>query len=364
MSRRSDLPVGKGSLTGLEAKRSPTASRSLLLPTSIVIRDVGPRDGLQAEELIPVSARIEMIEGLFAAGLRNVEICSFVSPKAVPSMAGGAEVVARVGPRDGFVRAALVPNLRGAQMALDAGIDEITVTVSASEIYSQRNVGMSVADAVASSRAIAGEVSGWVPNLARQLVENPLMGLEAKRSWGTSEEKRVPIDAVVSCAFGSPYEGDLAPSVIAALCDQLLAGGANRITLADTTGMATPARISAVLEALSPQARTDVGLHLHETRGTGLVNAYSAMQLGVRRFDTSVGGLGGSPFAAGAAGNLATEDLVYLCDDLGVKTGIDLSQLLVVSAQTALAIGHHVPSRVAAAGPRLSNVDLTTKVDH
>jgi hydroxymethylglutaryl-CoA lyase len=308
---------------------------SLGLPASIVIRDVGPRDGLQAEEPISVSTRIAMIEGLFAAGLRNVEICSFVSPKAVPSMAGGAEVVAGVSGRDGVVRTALVPNLRGAQMALDAGVDEITVTVSASEIYSQRNVGMRVADAVTSSRAIAGEVSG-----------------------------RVPIDAVVSCAFGSPYEGDLAPSVIAALCDQLLAGGANRITLADTTGMATPARISAVLEALSLQARTDVGLHLHETRGTGLVNAYSAMQLGVRRFDTSVGGLGGSPFAAGAAGNLATEDLVYLCDDLGVKTGIDLSQLLVVSAQTALAIGHHVPSRVAAAGPRLSNVDLTTKVDH
>jgi hydroxymethylglutaryl-CoA lyase len=115
---------------------------------------------------------------------------------------------------------------------------------------------------------------------------------------------------------------------------------------------------------LSMQARTDVGLHLHETRGTGLVNAYSAMQLGVRRFDTSVGGLGGSPFAAGAAGNLATEDLVYLCDDLGVETGIDLSQLLLVSAQTASAIGHGVPSRVAAAGPRLLRADRKAKVDH
>jgi hydroxymethylglutaryl-CoA lyase len=119
-----------------------------------------------------------------------------------------------------------------------------------------------------------------------------------------------------------------------------------------------------VLEVLSMQARTDVGLHLHETRGTGLVNAYSAMQLGVRRFDTSVGGLGGSPFAAGAAGNLATEDLVYLCDDLGVETGIDLSRLLLVSAQTALAIGRAVPSRVAAAGPRLWRAEPQAKVDH
>ena len=296
----------------------------LLFPASIVIRDVGPRDGLQAEEPIAVSARIEMIEGLFSAGLRNVEICSFVSPKAVPSMAGGAEVVAAVGPRDGVIRAALVPNLRGAQMALDAGVDEITVTVSASETYSQRNVGMSVAEAVTSSVAIAAEVGG-----------------------------RVPIDAVVSCAFGSPYEGDLDPLDVAALCDQLLAGGVTRITLADTTGMATPLRIAAVVEALSLRARKDLGLHVHETRGTALVNAYAAMQMGVCRFDTSIGGLGGSPFAAGAAGNLATEDLVYLCDELGVETGIDLTKLLLVSAQTVVAIGHGVPSRVAAAGPRL-----------
>ncbi len=347
MSCRSGLPVGKDSLTGLEAKRSwgPTASGSLLLPASIVIRDVGPRDGLQAEEPVSVGARIEMIEGLFAAGLQNVEICSFVSPKAVPSMAGGAEVVAGVGPRNGIIRAALVPNLRGAQMALAAGVDEITVTVSASETYSQRNVGMSVTDAVASSGSIAGEVA-----------------------------RRVPIDVIVSCAFGSPYEGDVDPLIISALCDQLMVGGATRITLADTTGMATPARIGAVLKALSGQARADVGLHLHETRGTGLVNAYSAMQLGVRRFDTSVGGLGGSPFAAGAAGNLATEDLVYLCDDLGVETGIDLSRLLLVSAQTALAVGHTIPSRVAAAGPRLpvdgvsgrasSVVATDARVDH
>ncbi len=303
----------------------PRRSEPLLLPASVEIRDVGPRDGLQAEQPISVSARIEMIEGLFAAGLRHVEICSFVSPKAVPSMAGGAEVVAGVAGREGVVRAALVPNVRGAQMALVAGVDEITVTVSASEVYSQRNVGMNVADAVMSAAAIVGEVGG-----------------------------QVPIDVVISCAFGSPYEGDLEPLVIGALCDSLLLGGATRVTLADTTGMATPARIAAVLDALSPAARSEVGLHLHETRGTGLVNAYAAMQMGVRRFDTSVGGLGGSPFAAGAAGNLATEDLVYLCDDLGVETGINLEHLLVVSAQTALAIGHGVPSRVAAAGPRLA----------
>jgi hydroxymethylglutaryl-CoA lyase len=184
---------------------------------------------------------------------------------------------------------------------------------------------MSVAEAVSSSGAIASAVGG-----------------------------RVPIDVVVSCAFGSPYEGEIDPLSIANLCAQLLAGGSTRITLADTTGMATPVRIQRVLEALSSHARQDLGLHLHETRGTALVNAYSAMQLGIGRFDTSIGGLGGSPFAAGAAGNLATEDLVYLCDDLGVTTGIDLARLLLVSAQTALDLGHAVPSRVAAAGPRVA----------
>ena len=304
---------------------------NLLLPASIEIRDVGPRDGLQAEEPIPISERVGIIEGLFAAGLRHVEICSFVSPKAVPSMAGGAEVVFAVPFRDGFVRAALVPNLRGAQMALAAGVDEITVTVSASEVYSQRNVGMNVADAVVTSSAIAAEVG-----------------------------RRVPIDVIISCAFGSPYEGDVDPLLISALCDSLLAGGATRLTLADTTGMATPARVLAVLDALSPASRAEIGLHLHETRGTGLVNAYAAMQMGVRRFDTSIGGLGGSPFAAGAAGNLATEDLVYLCDDLGVETGVDLSKLLLVSAHTASAIGRAVPSRVASAGPRLASATGNT----
>jgi hydroxymethylglutaryl-CoA lyase len=158
---------------------------------------------------------------------------------------------------------------------------------------------------------------------------------------------------VISCAFGSPYEGEISANSIALLCDQLIEAGAACCTLADTTGMATPRHIETLVSALSDRVRTDIGLHLHETRGTALLNAYVAMQHGLARFDTSVGGLGGSPFAAGAAGNLATEDLVYLCDELGIGTGISLDSLREVSRITSEVIGRPVPSRVASAGPRL-----------
>ena len=298
------------------------------VPESISIRDVGPRDGLQAEAPVEITQRIRLIDALIDAGLSRIELCSFVSPKAVPSMAGAADVVRGVGVREGVRRTALVPNLRGAQLASEAGVDELSVTVSASGAYSEKNTNMTIAEAVDSVASIASFVDG-----------------------------AVPIDVVVSCAFGSPYEGEIDVDGVVALADRVLHVGATCVTLADTTGMATPRRLNEVVGALSAAARRDVGLHLHETRGTGLVNAYAAFELGVRRFDTSVGGLGGSPFAAGAAGNLATEDLVYLCDDLGVATGIDLDRLLRASRLVAEIVGHAVPSRVAAGGPRLPSGD-------
>ena len=287
--------------------------------SSVAIRDVGPRDGLQVEAPVSVESRVALIDALAAAGIRQIEAVAFVSPRAVPAMAGAAEVMAGLQRVEGVTYWALVPNLRGAQMALDAGVDGLTVTVSASEVYSEKNVHMTVDQSVAEAALIG--------DLARG---------------------KVPVDAVVSCAFGSPYEGDIDPARAAALGDRLLDGGATSLTYADTTGMATPRRIADLLAETGP----GIGLHLHETRGTGLVNAYAALEAGVARFDTSVGGLGGSPFAAGAAGNVATEDLVHLLDDLGVVTGIDLEQLLAVSAQLARIVGHPVPSRVAAAGPR------------
>jgi hydroxymethylglutaryl-CoA lyase len=292
------------------------------VPRKIAIREVGPRDGLQPEAPVPVTARVELVRQLVDTGVATIEVGAFVSPKAVPAMAGSGEVVAAVGEAGLGERAtlvALVPNRRGAELALAAGVRALTVTISASEAYSQRNVRMSVDESLtqlAAVRDVAGD--------------------------------DLPVDTVVSCAFGSPYEGDLDPREVAALGSRAREAGSTSLTYADTTGVATPRRIADLLAETS----TDMGLHLHDTRGTALVNAYAALQAGVTRFDTAVGGLGGSPFAAGAGGNLATEDLVHLCDDLGVATGIDLEALLAVSARVAEAVGHAVPSRIAAAGPR------------
>jgi hydroxymethylglutaryl-CoA lyase len=289
------------------------------LPSSIAIREVGPRDGLQPEAPVPVATRVRLVTALVDAGVSIIEVAAFVSPKAVPAMAGAADVMAALTRSPSVRHFALVPNVKGAQLAAEAGVDALTLTVSASETYSQRNVRMSVEESLAQVAAIRDAIGG-----------------------------DLPMDTVISCAFGSPYEGDVAPAAVADLGRRALATGSTSLTFADTTGVATPRRVRDLLA----ETGTDVGLHLHDTRGTALVNAYAAMEAGVTRFDTAVGGLGGSPFAAGAGGNLATEDLVHLCDDLGVATGIDLEALLAVSAQVAETVGHAVPSRVAAAGPR------------
>jgi hydroxymethylglutaryl-CoA lyase len=288
------------------------------LPDAVVIRDVGPRDGLQPEAPVPVEDRVRLIEALVAAGVRRIEAVAFVSPKAVPAMAGAPEVLSAV-PRSPDVRySALVPNVRGAELALECDVDELTVTTSMSEAYSRRNVNMSIEEsleAVAGICAVAGDT---------------------------------PVDAVLSCSFGSPYEGEIDPAEVALIAGRLRDGGVAAVTCADTTGMATPRGITAVVDAVGP----DVGLHLHETRGTALVCAFAAMQLGVTRFDTSVGGLGGSPFATGAAGNLATEELVAMLDDLGVGTGIDVERLIDAARLAGELVGREPPSRVAAVGPR------------
>jgi hydroxymethylglutaryl-CoA lyase len=286
------------------------------LPLRVAIREVGPRDGLQGERTIAVGDRVALIETLVATGVADIEAVAFVSPRAVPAMAGAGEVMAALPRRPGVRFWALVPNVRGAELALAAEVDGLTVTVSASEAYSGKNVGMSVAESVAEAGRIAVLAAG-----------------------------RVPVDAVISCAFGSPFagEGDLSPASVADLGRRLLAGGATSLTMADTTGMATPRRIDQLLA----ETGIDVGLHLHDTRGTALVNAYAALLQGVTRFDCSIGGLGGSPFAPGAGGNLATEDLVHLLDDLGVETGVDLAAVLSAGRRAATLIGHPVPSRVA-----------------
>jgi hydroxymethylglutaryl-CoA lyase len=276
----------------------------------VSIREVGPRDGLQRESPMEASRRLELIGALAACGFSDMEVAAFVSERAVPAMAGAAEVVAGLPPDSGCTWWALVPNLIGAERAVAAGISDVTVTVSASEGYSQRNVGMTVEESSAQALAI-------IPAVPRA-------------------------DVVISCAFGSPYEAAIEPEAVAGLADRFTGAGAT-VTLADTTGVASPRRLREVLDLTG----TAVGLHLHDTRGSALVNAYAALELGVRRFDTSVAGLGGSPFADDAGGNLATEDLVHLLDDLRVDTGVDLDRLIDVDGSLRDWLGRPLAGRVA-----------------
>ena len=286
--------------------------------TDVRIRDVTARDGLQSERPVAVEDRVVLVRRLFAAGLRDVEVASFVSPKAVPAMAGGAEVVAAVLPAvpDGATAWALVPNARGAELATGAGVDHLTITISASPAYSAKNVNMTIDEA---RRQV---------ELIREAAPDAVL------------------DEVISCAFGSPFDGeDITPDDVAALVDHAHATGVERITLADTTGVATPHRVGAVLDRVG----TDVGLHLHDTRATALLNAWTALERGVDRFDTAVGGLGGSPFAPAAGGNLATEDLVHTLADSDHDTGVDLDALLALGPHLRELVGHGLPSRVASA---------------
>ncbi|MGH9300013.1 MAG: hydroxymethylglutaryl-CoA lyase, partial [Acidimicrobiales bacterium] len=297
------------------------------LPKEVTIREVGPRDGLQSESPIAPARRAELATALIEAGCLRVEAASFVSERAVPAMAGGAEVIAALD-RSGVAISALVPNLRGAEDALASGVDELTVTVAASESYNHRNVARTISDSLT----------------------------EISRVCTKAADSGVPVDGVLSCAFGSPYEGDIPAKDIAAICSRLAEAGVAAITLADTTGMATPRVLDEVTTelgaAIGGELLASLGLHLHDTRETALVNAYAGLQLGISRFDSSIGGLGGSPFAAGAGGNLATEDFVAFLDDLGVATGIDLDRLLLASELAERLVGHDLPSKVAKVGAR------------
>ena len=296
------------------------------LPRAVTLREVGPRDGLQGEAPLPPVVRAVLAASLVEAGARRIEAASFVSERAVPAMAGGAEVIRQLealgGRRPGVVVAALVPNLTGALFALDCGVDELTVTVAASAAYNERNVRRTIDESVEE------------------------IGLIVARA----AEQGVAVDAVVSCAFGSPYEGEIPPPEVARLCGRLVALGAGAVTLADTTGVATPEVLAGVVGALDAAGLgLEPGLHLHETRGTALVNAYAALALGLTRFDTSIAGLGGSPFAAGAGGSLSTEDFVSFLGALGIENGYDLHALVEIAAGLAERLGREPASKVRAA---------------
>ncbi|HXW34254.1 MAG TPA: hypothetical protein VEJ87_06720, partial [Acidimicrobiales bacterium] len=288
----------------------------------VTIREVGPRDGLQSEPPLPPRTRAKLVEGLVDAGIRVVEAVAFVSPVKVPSMDQPLEVMRQVQRNPDAEYIGLVPNLRGAEIALGAAMDGVSVTLSASDEYSKKNVGRSRRESEEETRRIIEFLGEVCPDLK--------------------------VDVVVSCAFGSPYGERIEKRDIRELTSSMKELGAT-VTLADTTGVAMPAQI----EEMFADVGTDVGAHFHDSQRTALVNAYVALMAGCRRFDASIGGLGGSPFAQGSAGNLATEELVRMLDHLDVQSGIDLDALLRLSLWLSSELGHPMASPLAATAAQL-----------
>ena len=296
------------------------------LPASISLREVGPRDGLQNEAPVPTDAKVALIDALSRTGVGRIEAVSFVHPKAIPQMADADEVWARIAKQPGVRYSALVPNLRGATRALDAGFDEIEVVVSASDTHNQRNVRRSTAESLDDIAAILS----------------------------VAHDAGATCQVIVSTAFGCPYEGEVPVSRVVATAARAVADGADGVSFGDTTGMATPTRVTSVVgEFRSACPDTPLNLHFHNTRGTGLANVLAALQLGVADFDASVGGLGGCPYAPGATGNVCTEDLVHMVEDMGVATGVDLDAMIEAARRAEEIVGRILPSQVLRAGPRI-----------
>ena len=283
---------------------------------SVTLCDVGPRDGLQNEDVVLAPAvRAELVNRLAAAGLRRVEAASFVRDDRVPQMAGAEEVVAAIEPRDGTEYAGLVLNLKGYERLRATSLGRVNCTLAATESFNWRNGNMSLEDAVGNAQAILD----------------------------TSE---LPTTATVSVAFGCPFEGRVDPGRVAELCDRLTA---DELVLADTIGVATPTRVRRLVERVQLSAPV-VGVHLHNTRNTGYANALAALEAGATVLDASIGGLGGCPYAPKATGNIATEDLVYLLEGEGVATGIDLDALIAVSGWVEGLLGRRLDGYVYRAG--------------
>ena len=299
------------------------------LPSRISVREVGPRDGLQNEDPVPAAAKIALIDQLATTGVSRIEAVSFVRAEAIPQMADADEVWAGVTRDPGIRYSALAPNLRGARRALDAGFTEVEAVVSASDTHNRKNVNRST---------------------EQSLDEIAVMIDEAHRRGATCQ-------VVVATAWGSPYEGDVPVERVLAVAGRAVADGADAISFGDTTGMATPRRVRDLVGSFRfRHPDVPLNLHFHNTRGTGLANVLAALELGVDDFDASVGGLGGCPYAPGASGNIATEELVYMVEDMGVGTGVDLAAMIEAAAAAERIVGHELPSQVLRAGPRTRTI--------
>ena len=295
-------------------------------PKAITLREVGPRDGIQSEQLhVDTGDKIGFIDALSVTGIRRIEAVSFVSPKALPQMADAAEVLAGISRAPGVTYSALVPNRRGADAAIEARADALQVFMAVTDSYNLKNVHKNVKESL------------------RDAADVVAVGRVAS----------VPVEGTLSTAFGDPNEGDVVPERVVEVSRWMMEEGIDAISYGDTTGMATPRRVRdlivAVREAL-PGLR--LNMHFHDTRGTGLANVLIALECGIDYFDASVGGMGGSPFATGATGNVVTEDLVHMVEDMGIDTGVDLDALLAAARIAQSLVSGDLPSHVLRAGPR------------
>jgi hydroxymethylglutaryl-CoA lyase len=293
------------------------------LPHRVRLIDVGPRDGLQNEKQpVPASVKVELVHRLQAAGLKEIEVTSFVSPKWVPQMADNAEVMSGIRRDEGVRYSVLTPNLQGFEAALKTKPDEIVVFGAASEAFSQKNINCSIAESIERFAPV----------------------VKAARDAG------IAVRGAMSCTVGCPYEGEIAPERVAYLAGLMKGIGIQRVDVADTIGVGTPRKVQAAIEAtLKHYALNDVSGHFHDTYGQALSNTVAALQMGVWNFQSSVAGLGGCPYAKGATGNVATEDVVYMLQGMGIETGIDLDQLIDAGVFISEALGRKSNSRVALA---------------
>ena len=289
------------------------------LPQRVTVYEVGPRDGLQNEaRIVPTEDKVAFIDALSATGLRHIEITSFVNPKWIPQLSDAVDVARSIRRAEGVSYTALVPNRKGMDRALEGGMQEVAVFCSASETHNRKNINKSIAEALDAFEDV----------------------FEPARTHG------IRVRAYVSTVFGCPYEGDVDPAQVVWLTRELRDRGAYQISLGDTVGIGNPAQVDRVLDhVLSEVDAGLVALHMHDTRGTALANVLVGLARGITTVDAAIGGLGGCPYAPGASGNLATEDLVAMLHAMGVETGIDLDKLVQCSRQIGALVGHDLPSK-------------------
>jgi hydroxymethylglutaryl-CoA lyase len=290
----------------------------------LIVQEVAPRDGLQIEPTwVETADKIALIDQLSTAGFTRIEAGSFVSPKAIPALRDGEAVFAQIQRREGVIFVALVPNVKGAERALNARAGELNLVMSASQTHNRANMRMSCEASL--------DAFGDIVRLAKHFP--------------------VSLNATVATAFGCPFEGKIDEDRVVSIVDTYREMGIDGITLADTTGMANPRQVARLVKRVLQRVPADaLTLHFHNTRGLGLANVLAAYEVGARRFDAALGGLGGCPFAPGASGNICTEDLVNMCDEIGIPTGIDLQKLIALSRTLPALLGHDVPGQLMKAG--------------